>query len=86
MEDIDNMAANFWLEYGEAPTHLLMTSEQHKQFSSQFVPKEASGRNDYKSKLISSVGLKNGISIDIISCVTHGRSNKYPELPKLMKL
>lgn len=92
MDSIEKMAGEFWLENAEAPTHLLLTPEQHSTFSKSFVPREVinkgtieefigSAQEDYN---ISRVGLKNGINVDIVTCIQYNNS-KEMKLPVMMR-
>ena len=93
-DDIHQMAASFWLENGEAPTHLLLTPQQHDDFSASFVPKERInpdsvnqfiGSATPEANLIGSYTISNGCTIDIVRCV-FTQNNHDLDLPKIMRL
>ena len=84
MNDVEQMAAQYWLKHGEAPTHLLMTYDQQRQFSKQFVPAGNASLIDRENS-ISSIGITNGCMIDIVVCRVMQSNNEPPEFPRLMR-
>lgn len=87
MEIIEALTFKFWKVNGINPTHILMTSEQHSDFSKSFYPNQriVNGTPAPADTKISVVHLTNHVILDVIPVRLMNSTHdvKYPILVRL---
>lgn len=87
MEQVQDMAAKFWIKTGAGPTHVVMTVEQQNALSLELNPRVRFGANglDGNGK-VSTLILAPGVVVDVLAIGPSSGKQNTLSLPKMLRI
>lgn len=87
MDDVQDLAVEFWKKTGENPTHLLISVEQHDELSKQFYPKAKIDEPSMAGGNLAVLHLFPNVVVDVVPVSSRFRAQTYEvKLPKMVRL